>query len=198
MDEKVEVEEKTPTEAEAVKPKHKYLPVLITVLVMILVAAALAGGVWYYMDKKAKDKATEHTKEIETLKKQYETQTNKLTNDLKASTLNAESAAAKQIVYTDKEQIIVATIAKYNNPNYIPAVGVTKIEGNWALSSPLPLQFKADSGYSVAAMGGTTYLWNKVDGRWVYVGSASEGGWDSAVKARYKDIPTTIIPNADR
>lgn len=180
------------------KPKHKYLPVLLTALVLILIGAGVAAGVWYYMDKQAKEEAVNSDKKLETLQKQYETEKDKISSDLKASIANATTESAKQVAYTDKEQIIIATIAKYNNPNFIPAVNVTKIEGNWALSTPVPLQFKQDSGYTVPGMGGTVYLWNKVGGKWIIVGSAGETGWDAAVKAKYSTIPKTIIPDSER
>jgi hypothetical protein len=190
------------------KPFKKYLPVIITAGVMIVLAAGLVFGTWYLMDQRAKKTATENNaktetlnKQIEVLQKQYETQTAKLAGDAKsaaANAANANSVLASQVKYTDTEQVIVATIGKFNNPNYIPSVRIVKIEGNWAAASPVPLTYNQDTGYAVPGMGGVTYLWNKKDGKWAYVGAMNETGWDAVVKAQFAQIPKTVIPDSQR
>ena len=69
--------------------KHKYLPVLVTVLVMLFVTAGAVAGVWYFMDKQAKEDKTAAEKTTQDLQKQI--------NELSRTQVEANTADERSI-----------------------------------------------------------------------------------------------------
>jgi|GEM_PF-2172274 len=113
------------------------------------------------------------------------------------------SDSTEQQSLTDKETITLETIrkgsARFGEKNqYSTAVVNMVIDGKWATSSPLPVVETKERGWEIPGMGGVAYYWEKVNGKWTYVGEANEGGLDPKVKSRLDEIPTSIIPKAER
>lgn len=87
--------------------KHKYLPVLITVLVMLFVAAGIGGGIWWYMDGKAKKAAHDNARDVQRLQGQI--------NELsKSSTTAAAPSSASNGSSTADWKTFVNSVYKYS------------------------------------------------------------------------------------
>lgn len=163
----------------------------ITVLIVLITATAVGGGIWYAMDQSSKKQKETNEAEVASLQKQVdELKTKDTTKEATTTTVSKSNL-------TDKETLIALTVRQFNSSKYIPAVVVHKVEGEWALTSPVPLQ-KTSEGYAVPGMGGVTYLWQKVSGSWTYIGMANEAGWEDSVKTKFNVIPKTIITDEER
>lgn len=84
-------------------------------------------------------------------------------------------------------QVKNSTVGKY----YLPIIHHL-VDGQWAQSSPLPIQFSKEQGYYVPGVGGLTYYWHKKDGSWKMIGSCSVGGCEMKDDYKLADLPKVM------
>jgi len=172
--------------------------IVITVVVALLTAGAVGGGVWYYMDQSAKSAKTANQKEIAVLEGQIKDKPT--ITPISTSTPTPTSTPKTVVGITDSDYLNFLTINKsgwVKTDSYVAPI-ISKNDGTWAITSPLPILYDTTSGYHIPGMGGSIYVWHKVSGSWEFVGQGGEGGYDDAVKAVYSQIPTTVIPESSR
>ncbi|MEI6266589.1 MAG: hypothetical protein WCP14_01755 [bacterium] len=178
------------------KNKINWRIIVITVVVALVTAGAVGGGVWYNMDQNEKNAKTANEKELATLKSQIK-DTPTITP---TSNPTPTSTSKADIVLTDSDYLNFLTINKsgwVKTDSYVAPI-ISKNDGTWAITSPLPILYDTTSGYHIPGMGGSIYVWHKVSGSWEFVGQGGEGGYDDAVKAVYSQIPITVIPESSR
>ena len=181
---------------EETRNKVDWRIIVITVVVALLTAGAVGGGVWYYMDQSAKSAKAANQKEIATLESQIKDKP----TITPTFTLTPTPAPKAAVVLTDSDYLNFLTINKsgwVKTDSYVAPI-ISKNDGTWATTSPLPILYDTTSGYHIPGMGGSIYVWHKVSGSWEFVGQGGEGGFDDAVKAVYSQIPTTVIPESSR
>ena len=169
-----------PIKADALKPKSNILSISLLTLIIGLVAGTLVG--MYLLDPQSGELKTKED-QIATLKKEL--------TDLKSKPLMADSGSNS---LSDQDALMVKTINQTPGFDNI-APEITKIEGDWALTSPIPVVFDKNTGYSIPGMGGIEYVWHKVNGAWVFVAAASDSGYDASL---VKDVPDSLIPASSR
>lgn len=142
--------------------------------------------------KEERDKTEENTtKNEETSTTTTETTTNTNTStasdnssakiaELQKKVAELEKANPTGRALNDQEALEVLTISRGRGSVsarwWMPIVH--SIVGDYASTSPLPMEWRDDAGYQVVGVGGVTFFWHKVNGVWKYVGMASEGGYN--------------------
>ena len=164
--------------AEATKMKSNALMISLLTLVLGLIGGTLIG---MYLLSPQPSLMADKNKQIINLEKEL-------------AALKSNKPIANGVDLTDQDKLILETLKKTEGFDYT-AVAVIKIEGDWALSSPIPINFDQNSGYSIPAMGMTEYVWHKVNNGWQYVAQAQESGYDPD---EVKDVPLSVIPESSR
>jgi hypothetical protein len=181
------------------KEKFDWVRLVAAIVIFLAIIAVASGITWYLMNKNANDTKATNDKAVKILESTIE----ELKKDDKAID-TIKTARAADIILTDQDELTIRTLKQsQSTQGEYSAVHVTKNDGTWAITIPIPVVFSATTGYSIPGRGGVSYLWQIIDEMWVYVGSGGEGGWNDAVKAKYKEIPKTkkainIINNKGR
>jgi len=170
--------------------------IAITVGMLVVTSSLVGGTVWYFMDQSAKSANTANEKEIAALKIQK-----KENPTVKPTATPTTTPTPKTVVdITDSDYLNFLTINKsgwVKTDSFVAPI-ISKNDGTWAITTPLPVLYDTTSGYHIPGMGGSIYVWHKVSGSWEFVGQGGEGGFNDAVKAVYSQIPITVIPESSR
>jgi len=178
------------------KPKFEFnwKRSLITIGIVFVTAGVVGGTVWYIMDQNQKSIEESNAQQTAAMQKQINDVKNTVSEEVETKTTTTQPAL------TDSDYLNYMTINKsgFVSANSYVAPIISAKEGNWATTSPLPVKYDSTTGYTIPGMGGSIYVWEKVNGVWAYVGRGGEGGYDDAVKAKYSVIPLTVIPQDQR
>ncbi|MCL4386909.1 MAG: hypothetical protein M1355_00685 [Patescibacteria group bacterium] len=173
--------------------KKKNLSLIITIIVSLILIAGTGVGVYFWQRSVNSKQQTDNKKQVEALQKQI--------NELKSKpTMVAEEPEIKD-KYTDKEEVLLEALRKakttYNGGIATVFESNVTISDKWAKASPTPF-IKENEELKVPGMGGVTYVFEKANGGWTYIGSLNEGGPDEQLKTRLSDIPETFITPEER
>lgn len=141
---------------------------LIAVLAFLLGLILAGGAVYFWKNSEVND--------LNNVIKGKDTQV----SQLRAEALKAEDSESTETIngvkIDDEEILKILTVDNMSNQNdYEYWLPVVTIKGDYAETLPIPVKYDAQTGYTIPAMGGVAYYWNKVDGNWKKMGSCGTG-----------------------
>jgi hypothetical protein len=166
---------------------------LLSLLATFILASCVSGGLVYYVMNIKVQNNEQTSQELRSQVSLLENKISKLNkNNSKDSTSNTSSTSSPEMTDTDYLNILtINKVGSLETDHYI-APRIIKVDGEWAKTSPVHLLYEKSNGFNIPATGTTDYIWHKVDNKWTFVGSGTEGGWDSSVSALLDQIPSSI------
>ncbi|KKQ94451.1 MAG: hypothetical protein UT66_C0017G0014 [candidate division CPR2 bacterium GW2011_GWC1_39_9] len=185
---------------EDLKPKGSRT-YLTTVSLVVISALAAGGSAWFFMNQKVNSKISENNNlkvRLDKLEKEKDSVVELIITPTPTST-----SSNTQGDLTNEQELIINTLSRGNDGKFgsddaLFAARIGKIDGIWAVTNPIPLRWSQAEGYNVPGMGGGDYVWEKIDKKWNFIGICGEGGCNEAVKAKFSEIPLTVIPQSKR